>query len=137
MALMRRPVPFARTSRSSAIPSAASSSEANDWRRGVVQVEPAEQRGKTRWFTEGRGLCFEICQGMRQVLSGEELEIAAPGLFGGSFSPVEVWDFSTAGELTVERRVSPSTEASRWHTCVRIRHPVRRAICLPGVDREC
>lgn len=44
-----------------------------DWRRGVVEVEPAERRGKIRWFGEARGLSFEVCQGIRKVLAGEDL----------------------------------------------------------------
>lgn len=45
-----------------------------DWRRGVVEVEPAEQRGKIRWFGEARGLSFEICQGIKGVLAGQRLQ---------------------------------------------------------------
>src|SRR5690606_27658654 len=45
-----------------------------DWRRGVVEVEPAERRGKIRWFGEARGLSFEICQGLKNVLAGASLE---------------------------------------------------------------
>lgn len=44
-----------------------------DWRRGVVQVEPAEKRGKVRWFTEGRNQSFKVCQGMKRVLAGDTL----------------------------------------------------------------
>jgi ATP-dependent helicase Lhr and Lhr-like helicase len=45
-----------------------------DWRRGIVEVEPAERRGKIRWFGEARGLSFEICQGIKSVLAGASLE---------------------------------------------------------------
>lgn len=45
-----------------------------DWRRGMVRVEPAKQRGKIRWFGEERGLSFEICQGIQKVLADEQLE---------------------------------------------------------------
>jgi ATP-dependent Lhr-like helicase len=45
-----------------------------DWRRGVVRVEPSNDRGKVRWFGDGRGLSFELCQGMRQVIAGRDLE---------------------------------------------------------------
>lgn len=43
-----------------------------DWRRRVVQVEPTHERGKPRWFGDGQGLSFEICQGMKQVLAGKD-----------------------------------------------------------------
>lgn len=45
-----------------------------DWRRGVVDVEPAERRGRIRWFGEARGLSFEICQGIKSVLAGFDVE---------------------------------------------------------------
>lgn len=44
-----------------------------DWRRSVVRVEPAPQRGKVRWFSEGRSLSFAVCQAMKAVLAGREL----------------------------------------------------------------
>ncbi len=44
-----------------------------DWRRGVVEVEPAERRGKVRWFGEARGLSYEVCQGIKSVLAGSQL----------------------------------------------------------------
>ena len=54
-----------------------------DWRRGVVEVEPAQRRGKIRWFVEARGLSFEICQGIKSVLAGHhapiETERTRPG----------------------------------------------------------
>ena len=48
-----------------------------DWKRGVVQVEPAHQRGKVRWFGAGRGLSYQICQSLKQALSGYELQSTA------------------------------------------------------------
>jgi ATP-dependent Lhr-like helicase len=45
-----------------------------DWRRGVVQVEPAEKRGKIRWFSEGRNLSFAVCQGIKRVLAGKSFD---------------------------------------------------------------
>lgn len=45
-----------------------------DWRRGVVHVEPAPERGKIRWFGGHRALSFEICQAMRHVLAGGALD---------------------------------------------------------------
>jgi ATP-dependent helicase Lhr and Lhr-like helicase len=46
-----------------------------DWKRGVAQVEPAKDRGKARWFGEGRGLSFELCQRIRAGLAGRNPEI--------------------------------------------------------------
>lgn len=43
-----------------------------DWRRRVVQVEPAIDRGKARWFGSGQGLSFELCQRMRAGLAGRD-----------------------------------------------------------------
>ena len=44
-----------------------------DWRRRVVQVERASERGRARWIGEGRALSFKLCQGIRRVLAGEDL----------------------------------------------------------------
>ena len=44
-----------------------------DWRRGIVQVEPGAERAQARWFGDGRGLSFMLCQGMKSVLSGKAL----------------------------------------------------------------
>jgi ATP-dependent helicase Lhr and Lhr-like helicase len=45
-----------------------------DWRRGVVRVEPGLDRGKVRWFGDGRALSFELCQGMRRILASDDLQ---------------------------------------------------------------
>jgi ATP-dependent helicase Lhr and Lhr-like helicase len=45
-----------------------------DWRRQVVQVEPAEDRGKARWFGSGRGLSYELTQRIRRALAGRDPE---------------------------------------------------------------
>ena len=44
-----------------------------DWRRGVVRVEPGTDRGRAKWFGDGRGLSFMVCQGMKSVLAGKTL----------------------------------------------------------------
>lgn len=44
-----------------------------DWRRGLVHVQPTKQRGRVRWYGYGRGLSFEICQGMKAVLAGADV----------------------------------------------------------------
>jgi ATP-dependent helicase Lhr and Lhr-like helicase len=44
-----------------------------DWKRQVVQVEPADDRGKARWFGSGRGLSYELAQRIRQALAGRDL----------------------------------------------------------------
>jgi ATP-dependent helicase Lhr and Lhr-like helicase len=43
-----------------------------DWKRQVVQVEPADDRGKARWFGSGRGLSYELAQRIRQALAGRD-----------------------------------------------------------------
>jgi ATP-dependent helicase Lhr and Lhr-like helicase len=45
-----------------------------DWRRRVIQVVPAERRGKARWLGGGPGVSFELAQAIRQVLAGREFE---------------------------------------------------------------
>ena len=45
-----------------------------DWRRRVVQVDPAKEPGRARWIGEGRALSFPLCQGIRRVLAGEDLD---------------------------------------------------------------
>ena len=45
-----------------------------DWRRRVVQVVPAERRGRARWLGTGRGMGAEIAAAVQQVLAGRDLE---------------------------------------------------------------
>ena len=45
-----------------------------DWRRGVAQVEPAADGGRARWIGDGRAMSWDLCQGMRRVLAGADLE---------------------------------------------------------------
>lgn len=47
-----------------------------DWRRGVVHVEHVEDKGKIRWFGDGRALSLTLCQGMRRMLAGHDLDKA-------------------------------------------------------------
>jgi ATP-dependent Lhr-like helicase len=44
-----------------------------DWKRRIAHVEPSESRGASRWLGAGQMLAQPICQGMRRVLSSEEL----------------------------------------------------------------
>lgn len=44
-----------------------------DWRRGVVQVVPADRRGRARWLGTGRGTGAEVAAAIQSVLSGREL----------------------------------------------------------------
>lgn len=46
-----------------------------DWRRKVVQVVPAQKRGKARWLGGGRGTGFEVAQAIRSVLSGRDFDL--------------------------------------------------------------
>lgn len=45
-----------------------------DWQRRTVQVEPAAEPGRARWIGDGRALSFAVCQGIRQVLGGDDLQ---------------------------------------------------------------
>ncbi|MDF2462784.1 MAG: box helicase domain protein [Ramlibacter sp.] len=39
-----------------------------DWPKRTVSVEPAADKGKSRWLGTSRWLAFEVCQAMRRVL---------------------------------------------------------------------
>ena len=45
-----------------------------DWPRRIAHVEPADERGQSRWLGEGQFLSFEVCQSIRHVLAGEFIE---------------------------------------------------------------
>ncbi len=42
-----------------------------DWKRRVAHVEPAEERGRSRWLGEGQFLSHRVCQQIRRLLSGD------------------------------------------------------------------
>ena len=44
-----------------------------DWRRRVVQVVPAERRGRASWLGTGRGTGPELARAVQQVLAGRDL----------------------------------------------------------------
>jgi ATP-dependent Lhr-like helicase len=44
-----------------------------DWRRGIVQVVPADRRGRARWLGTGRGTGAEVAAAIQSVLSGRDL----------------------------------------------------------------
>jgi ATP-dependent Lhr-like helicase len=41
-----------------------------DWKRRQVFVEPSTEPGKSRWFSAGQPLPYELCQAVLQVLAG-------------------------------------------------------------------
>ncbi len=41
-----------------------------DWKRRQVFVEPSTEPGKSRWFSPGQPLSYELCQAVCQVLAG-------------------------------------------------------------------
>jgi ATP-dependent Lhr-like helicase len=43
-----------------------------DWKRRVAHVEPAEERGRSRWLGEGQMLSYRLCQSIRRVLATDE-----------------------------------------------------------------
>lgn len=43
-----------------------------EWRRRVAHVEPAEERGRSRWLGEGQFLSYRVCQGIRRLLGAED-----------------------------------------------------------------
>lgn len=42
-----------------------------DWKRRIAHVEPAEERGRSRWLGEGQFLSYRVCQSIRSVLVKE------------------------------------------------------------------
>ncbi len=42
-----------------------------DWKRRVAHVEPAEERGRSRWLGEGQFLGYRVCQSIRRLLADE------------------------------------------------------------------
>lgn len=42
-----------------------------DWKRRVAHVEPADERGRSRWLGEGQFLSSSVCHGIRRVLAEE------------------------------------------------------------------
>jgi ATP-dependent Lhr-like helicase len=45
-----------------------------DWKRRIAHVEPANERGRSRWIGEGQFLSFRVCQAIRRVLAAETIE---------------------------------------------------------------
>jgi ATP-dependent Lhr-like helicase len=41
-----------------------------DWKRRQVFVEPSKEPGKSRWFSAGQPMSYELCQAVRRVLAG-------------------------------------------------------------------
>ncbi|MFM7845518.1 MAG: ATP-dependent helicase, partial [Planctomycetota bacterium] len=44
-----------------------------DWARKVAFVEASENRGRSRWKGEGRGLSFRLCQAIKTILISDEI----------------------------------------------------------------
>jgi ATP-dependent Lhr-like helicase len=42
-----------------------------DWKRRVAHVEPAEERGRSRWLGEGQFLSHRVCRSIRHILADE------------------------------------------------------------------
>ena len=42
-----------------------------DWKRRIAHVEPAEERGRSRWLGEGQFLSHRVCQSIRRLLAGD------------------------------------------------------------------
>lgn len=42
-----------------------------DWKRRVAHVEPAEERGRSRWLGEGQFLTHRVCQRVRRLLAAD------------------------------------------------------------------
>jgi ATP-dependent Lhr-like helicase len=43
-----------------------------DWQRKVAHVEASDDRGRSRWKGEGRGLSFRLCQAIKGVLAEDQ-----------------------------------------------------------------
>jgi ATP-dependent helicase Lhr and Lhr-like helicase len=42
-----------------------------DWKRRIAHVEPAEERGRSRWLGEGQFLSYLVCQSIRRLLADD------------------------------------------------------------------
>jgi ATP-dependent helicase Lhr and Lhr-like helicase len=42
-----------------------------DWKRRIAHVEPAEERGRSRWLGEGQFLSYRVCQSIRRLLADD------------------------------------------------------------------
>ena len=42
-----------------------------DWKRRIAHVEPAEERGRSRWLGEGQFLSFRVCRRIRRLLADD------------------------------------------------------------------
>jgi ATP-dependent helicase Lhr and Lhr-like helicase len=42
-----------------------------DWKRRIAHVEPAEERGRSRWLGEGQFLSHRVCQSIRSLLADD------------------------------------------------------------------
>jgi ATP-dependent Lhr-like helicase len=47
-----------------------------DWTRRQAFVEPGEELGKSRWFSAGQPLAYELCQAVLRVLAGAMPEVS-------------------------------------------------------------
>ncbi len=47
-----------------------------DWKRRQVFVEPGKERGKSRWFSAGQPLTYELCQATLRVLAGSVPDVS-------------------------------------------------------------
>ena len=45
-----------------------------DWSSKTAYVETSEDRGRSRWKGEGRGLGFRLCQAIKRVLSTDAID---------------------------------------------------------------
>lgn len=107
-----------------------------DWRRGVVRVEPAKERGRVRWFGEGRALSFAICQAMRRVLAGQEFEDVTLSRRGSEQLRQlrEDFDWVDDGDETVIREAHD--DAPRWWTFAGADANVWLAVALGGLSDQ-
>jgi len=85
--------------------------KAVDWRRRVVQVEPAQAGGKAHWPGAGPGLSWTVCQAMRQTLvegpgPGIKLSRRAADAFQGL---ADAYDFLDASGSVLARYPSGAT----------------------------
>jgi ATP-dependent Lhr-like helicase len=43
-----------------------------DWKRRIAHVEPADERGRSRWLGEGQFLSYRVCQSIRRLLAAAD-----------------------------------------------------------------
>lgn len=127
-----------------------------DWRRRAAYVEASEDKGRSRWKGEGRGLAFRLCQAVKRILvdsetrsccsrrAGERLAEIRSGfswltpegsvILTKTGTETEWWTFAGAGaNATLASALSAATTSHVAHDSLSL--TLDGGISLQGIDR--